>query len=148
MDHQKLNILLIFGTFSFGGCGGQECYFWPNPRVISKNSAIQNFQTTFKPKLACIFLPTRAKWSIQVCVGTPCTCCWKQSDWRKISWKFEFQNWKFVKACGDYHLNMYLQSYKFLNIYSFLYRSPPLSLPKWPILFAKLWAILYPTLTG
>ena len=27
MDHQKLNILLIFGTFSFGGCGGQGCYF-------------------------------------------------------------------------------------------------------------------------
>ena len=54
------------------GCGGQGCYFWPNPRVISKKSAIQNSQITFKPKLACIFLPTRAKWSIKVCVGTPC----------------------------------------------------------------------------
>ena len=31
-------------------------YFWPNLRVISKNSAIQNSLTTFKPKLACIFL--------------------------------------------------------------------------------------------
>ena len=72
MDHQKLNILLIFGTFSFGGCGGQGCYFWPNPRVISKKSAIQNSQITFKPKLACIFLPARAKWNINVCVGTPC----------------------------------------------------------------------------
>ena len=73
MDHQKLNILLIFGTFYFGGCGGQGCYFWPNPRVISKKSAIQNSQITFKPKLACIFLPARAKWNITVCVGTPCT---------------------------------------------------------------------------
>ena len=72
MDHQKLNILLIFGTFYFGGCGGQGCYFWPNPRVISKKSAIQDSQITFKPKLACIFLPARAKWNITVCVGTPC----------------------------------------------------------------------------
>ena len=73
MDHQKLNILLIFGTFSFGGCGGQGCYFWPNPRVISKKSAIQDSKTTFKPKLACIFLPARAQWIIQVCIGTPCS---------------------------------------------------------------------------
>ena len=73
MDHQKLNILLIFCTFSFGGCGGQGCYFWPNPRVIRKNSTIQDSQNTFKPKLACIFLPIRAKWSIQVCVETPCS---------------------------------------------------------------------------
>ena len=73
MDHQKLNILLIFGTFSFGGCGGQGCYFWSNPRVISKRSAIQDSQMTFKPNLACIFLPARAKWDINVCVETPCT---------------------------------------------------------------------------
>ena len=85
MDHQKLNILLIFGTFSFGGCGGQGCYFWPNPRVISKNSAIQDYQNTFKPKLAWIFLPARAKWSIQVCIETPCndtSILWFSSSWK------------------------------------------------------------------
>ena len=54
------------------GCGGQGCYFWPNPRVISKKSAIQNSQITFKPKLPCIFLPARAKWNVTVCIGTPC----------------------------------------------------------------------------
>jgi hypothetical protein len=27
MDHQKSTILLIFGTLSVGGCGGQGCYF-------------------------------------------------------------------------------------------------------------------------
>ena len=54
------------------GCGGQGCYFWPNPRVISKKSAIQDSQITFKLKLACIFLPARAKWNINVCVDTPC----------------------------------------------------------------------------
>ena len=80
MGHQKLNILLIFGTFSFGGCGGQGCYFWPNPRVISKKSAIQDSQITFKPKLACIFLPARAKWNINVCVETPCTRKWIQKN--------------------------------------------------------------------
>ena len=79
MDHQKLNILLIFCTFSFGGCGGQGCYFWPNPRVIRKNSTIQDSQNTFKPSLACIFLPIRAKWSIQVCVETPCTSFFQKS---------------------------------------------------------------------
>ena len=36
MDHQKSTILLISGTVSVGGCGGQECYFQPNPRVISQ----------------------------------------------------------------------------------------------------------------
>ena len=72
MDHKKLTILLIFGTLSIGGCGGQGCHFWPNQRLISKNSTIQDSQTTFKPKLACIFLSVRAKWSIKVCVGTPC----------------------------------------------------------------------------
>ena len=90
MDHQKLNNLLIFGTFSFGGCGGQGCYFWPNPRVISKNSAIQDDQNTFKPKLACIFLPARAKWNITVCVGTPCTCWFLAkniSDFVSLPWK-------------------------------------------------------------
>ena len=27
LDHQKLTIFLIFDTLSFGGCGGQGCYF-------------------------------------------------------------------------------------------------------------------------
>ena len=27
IDHQKLTILLNFGILSFGGCGGQGCYF-------------------------------------------------------------------------------------------------------------------------
>ena len=39
MNHQKSTILWIFGTFSVGGCGGHACYFQPNPRVISQNSA-------------------------------------------------------------------------------------------------------------
>jgi hypothetical protein len=39
MDHQKSSILWIFGTLSVGGCGGHECYFQPNPRVISQMSA-------------------------------------------------------------------------------------------------------------
>ena len=39
MDHQKSTILWILGTPSVGGCGGQGCYFQPNPRVISQISA-------------------------------------------------------------------------------------------------------------
>ena len=34
--YQKSTILLISGTVSVGGCGGQECYNKPNPRVISQ----------------------------------------------------------------------------------------------------------------
>ena len=58
--------------FQNWGCGGQGCYFWPNSRFIRKNSDTQNSQTTFKPNLTYIFLSTIAKWSIKVCVGTPC----------------------------------------------------------------------------
>ena len=39
MDHQKSTILWIFDTLSVWGCGGHGCYFQPNPRVISQNSA-------------------------------------------------------------------------------------------------------------
>ena len=80
MDHQKLNILLIVGTFYFGGCGGQGYYFWPNPRVITKKSTIQDFQITFKPKLAWINLHARAKWKINVFVGAPCIV----PDWHAL----------------------------------------------------------------
>ena len=41
MDHQKYSILLISGTLSVGGCGGHECYFQPNLRVISQISTSQ-----------------------------------------------------------------------------------------------------------
>jgi hypothetical protein len=51
MDHQKFTILLIFGTFSFGGCGGQGSYFYPIQRVIGQIPTIQDSQTTFKSNL-------------------------------------------------------------------------------------------------
>ena len=62
MDHEKFTILLIFGTFSFGGCGGQGSYFWPNQRVIGQIHTTQNSQATFKQNLTCIFLSARARY--------------------------------------------------------------------------------------
>ena len=38
MKHQKSHVLLIFGTFSVGGCGGHGFYFQSNPRIISQMS--------------------------------------------------------------------------------------------------------------
>ena len=85
---KRTQYLLIFGTFSFGGRGGQGCYFWANQRVVGKNSAIQNSQITFKPKLACIFLHARTKWSIKVCVGTPCTLHYENKFTKFLSFGF------------------------------------------------------------
>ena len=62
-------------------------YAW-KIRVISKKSAIQNSQITFKPKLACIFLPARAKWNITFCIGTPCMTShliYKDADINRIT---------------------------------------------------------------
>ena len=85
------------------GCGGQGCYFWPNPRVLSKKSAIQDSQITFKPRLACIFLPARAKWIITVCLGTPCTLIknWNTSKFRKnhLGHSFFFYHLVYVCQC-------------------------------------------------
>ena len=64
------------------GCGGQGCHFEPNQRVISQMPLTQDSQTTFKPNLTYIFLSTRAKWSIKVCVGTPCS--WQSKQLPKI----------------------------------------------------------------
>ena len=55
MDHQKLTILWIFGTLSVRGCGGHGCYFQPNPRVISQNSASHECTDTFTITQKCIF---------------------------------------------------------------------------------------------
>ena len=72
-NHQKLNILFYFGILSFGGCGGQGYYFWPNQRVISQMSTTQDFQITLKQNLACISLSVKANWNINVCPWTPCS---------------------------------------------------------------------------
>ena len=92
-----------FGISQNCGCGGQACYFWPNPRVIRKNSTIQDSQNTFKPKLACIFLPIRAKWSIQVCVETPCRTnnCWR---FRKVLWPSQNTIWTLLVVNSNFIL--------------------------------------------
>ena len=36
-------------------------------------STTQDYQTTFKPNLACIFLPAIANWNINVCPWTACS---------------------------------------------------------------------------
>ena len=72
MDHQKLTVLLIFGTLSVGGCGGQGCYFSPNERVIGQIPTTQDSQTTFKPNLTSIFLSARARYFRSKPDGRPC----------------------------------------------------------------------------
>ena len=41
LDHQKSSILLIFGTLSVGGCGGQGCYFYPNNMPLFEQNFCQ-----------------------------------------------------------------------------------------------------------
>ena len=58
MDHQNSNILLIFGFLSVGGCGGQGCYFQPNPSAIVKClfniTATVTYGTFFFTKKDCL----------------------------------------------------------------------------------------------
>ena len=72
MDHQKSTILWIFDIFSVGGCGGHGCYFQPNPKVISQNSASHKCTDSVFWTNKCIF-----DGLMSVCfgadrVGTPC----------------------------------------------------------------------------
>ena len=73
IDHRKATILLILGTLSVRGCGGQECYFWPNQRVIHQIPTSQDSQTTFKLNLTCIFISARARYFVSKPNGWPCT---------------------------------------------------------------------------
>ena len=61
MDHQKPTVLLIFGTFSLGGCGGHPM----RPKLNSKDKGQMlkpnEYPDNVKSNLTCIFLSVRAK---------------------------------------------------------------------------------------
>ena len=81
MDHQKPTILMIFGILVLGGCGGQsKLYFWKLVLII-KMSTSQDFKTTFKYNLTCIFLSLRANLKNTLQCETPCIRIAK-NDWR------------------------------------------------------------------
>ena len=85
MDHQKPTILLIFGTLCLGVCGGQsKLLFWKLVLTI-KMSISQDFKTTFKYNLTCIFLSLRAKLKNTLQCETPCTYILMKSNWIKNS---------------------------------------------------------------
>ena len=62
-----------FWTFPVRGCWGQPMLlFWKLVLKI-KMSTSQNFKTTFKYNLTCIFLSVRAQLKKPLCPRTPCT---------------------------------------------------------------------------
>ena len=73
MDHQKPTVLLIFGTFSLGGCGGQS----RRPKLNFKNkdqmSTPNEYTNNFKSNLTCIFPSVRAKLKKPICPRTLCS---------------------------------------------------------------------------
>ena len=61
MDDQKLTVLLIFGTFSLGGCGGHPMRPKLNLKGKGQMSKPNKYTDNFKSNLTCIFLSARAK---------------------------------------------------------------------------------------
>ena len=57
----KTTILLIFGTLSFGGCGGRPMRPELNLKDNSQMSEPNEYTDNFKSNLTCIFLSVRAK---------------------------------------------------------------------------------------
>ena len=76
------------------GCGGQGCYFQPNPRVISQISASHKCTDPVFMTYMCIFDSLISVQNIRFCVKTPCkyyyfmNCIFKN---RKVwIWKLSF----------------------------------------------------------
>ena len=61
-----------FCTFSVGGCWGQPMLLFWKLVLIIKMSTSQDFKTTFKYNLTCIFLSVRAQLKKPLCPRTPC----------------------------------------------------------------------------
>ena len=55
-DHQKSPILLIFGTFFIGGCGGHPLRPKINLKYKGQMSKPNEYTDNFKSNLTCIFL--------------------------------------------------------------------------------------------
>ena len=83
MDHQKSTILWIFGTLSAGGCGGHGCYFRPNPRVISQNSAFYNCTGTILRLTSAFRWPNKRDFLVQIEFEHP--VCDPVATWRRNS---------------------------------------------------------------
>ena len=71
-----------FWTFSVGGCWGQPMIiFWKSVLKI-KISISQDFKTTFKYNLTCIFLTVRAQLKKPLCLWTPSQCVELKLRWQ------------------------------------------------------------------
>ena len=74
MDHQKPTVLLIFGTFSLGGCGGHPMRPKLNLKDKDQMSTPNEYTDNFKSNLTCIFPSVRAKLKKPLCPRTLCKC--------------------------------------------------------------------------
>ena len=63
----------FLALFQDWGCGGQGCYFQPNPSVISQMSASHECTDTVFITPKCIFLSVRLKLLLSVHYETPCS---------------------------------------------------------------------------
>ena len=72
MDHQKPTVLLIFDTFSLGGCGGHPMRPKLNLKDKDQMSTPNEYTDNFKSNLTCIFPSVRAKLKKPLCPRTLC----------------------------------------------------------------------------
>ena len=72
MDHQKPTVLLIFDTFSLGGCGGHPMRHKLNLKDKDQMSTPNEYTDNFKSNLTCIFPSVRAKLKKPLCPRTLC----------------------------------------------------------------------------
>ena len=82
-NHQKCYIFWNFGTLSAGGCGGHGCYFRPNPRVISQNSAFYNCTGTILRLTSAFRWPNKRDFLVQIEFEHP--VCDPVATWRRNS---------------------------------------------------------------
>ena len=73
MDHQKPTVLLVFGTFSIGGCGGHPMRPKLNLKDEDQMSTPNEYTDNFKSNLTCIFPSVRAKLKKTLCPWTLCS---------------------------------------------------------------------------
>ena len=73
MDHQKPTILLIFSTFSLGGCGGHPMSPELDLKDKSQMSRPNEYTDNFQSNSICIFTSVRAKSKKPLCPRTQCS---------------------------------------------------------------------------
>ena len=96
-----------FCTFSVGGCWGQPMLLFWKLVLIIKMSTSQDFKTTFKYNLTCVFLSLRAQLKKPLCPRTPCIM-----GTTKRNWHYPILCGALLRSDRNQHAKSYILSYE------------------------------------